>query len=1087
MKPLLGQLTSRWQALGSLTSLPATVSNHRIAARFGLHSSLGAVLLSVTNRSSPLPFTWRNDPAAVGADARLWELRGKNQIGATVTIAPSAATSFDAYSSTTPEGDPALVLVWSGVSDQNNGTLQVVVIASLPPNRSEVQFWPYVTRETAAAGVSIDEIDCPRTYWAPPVAARAGQTELESQKRTFSLVPNNALGTLITGTQCGPGYVFWAGGAHISGQPAINRFSLLGSQSMQFCAMAAMDPQDAASYRQVLHLGSRDREAKWQKSWRIQGLLTPSFTSSRLFWTCTHYPSFARRPLLDAEADTSEFGNVYYARFPSAVAVIHAQSDAWQFDAARYYREWAIESGLMGTPKQYRSGRCALHDGQPMMGVIQHAPIASGPTLFALFQKHLDEIKVAIDGPEFPVDRSAVLWQNWLQAGVGVKNPYRPIDGGAGNFRAYDDGFPEAMVAAAARGFMVAPYTEGTHFELGNTYLASAPDSTRGRARNGGVEDPITWRWDIGQPETVQFLAEDFYRDIAFHVRSAGFYMDGLAGGYGVLMYPQPGERGHFPHGGDWWLRGKRDLWQRVRSEIAKFSPFGPGGDGVVVLSEAVQEGISDLVDSTAEGYTPQPYSATLGMDSLWGFSVPDVPWAAKALTPPLWSYVYHRSDSALRLAVPLTSIGLSTSAQHPDGSYPGMAPDEWRDYLCYLYAGPWISGMQVMHQAFMDFDGQRLYPSSGGPVHPGDEDPEAIGPQVMNFIRDLQQSRAPNFLAPWIVYGDHDRPFDVDYDHAENETQNNPVNSARACTPAAAIACMPPFVEPYKPAHSDTLNATAFAGSQTLSMVVGNDWFGQDAVVINPSGPTEQTARITGFNRTLKTITINTPLETDHLAGETVARAETDLLPFNTWRFMSEPFRAPLVLHSVWRNLPGDRVGFVLCNWSGRGASWRGTFDPALYGFVNTVAVRELHAGGVKTDVALIPGPESGFALGFSFGFGGAGGRTKTVVRATGTPQIASGELLLGNVGQRSFRAFEFTDAPASGFSSGFSNGFGGPFAPLLETLAPSGFSAGFDRGFGVTPAAVSGFDDGFSSGFGQPADYLPVGFSSGFNAGFQ
>lgn len=1059
---LSGRLTGAFQPIGAGgdLSLPYDLESTALSLRFAPDAAFGVRLLWIRNLAAP--FAWENEPEAAGADHRLWEIRGTNPGGDltdTFTLSPSDAASFAAHATTTPAGDPAVAFRWTGLT-LNSGALDVVMLVELGAAATEALWRIYVTRTGGDTG-SIDEVDCPRLWIRPPIAARAGSNVLEATKRAYVLTPNNDQAALFASTQASPAYAWFVGGTHISAQPAIS-VAELGPMVMQMAALAAMDPQDTTSYRQILHLGSRDTASHY-KQFVLSGTLV-GVTDARLQWKVTHFPPFGKRPLLDAEADASEFGNVYYSRFPAATGATKAASDDWQYDAAAHYRDWVERSGVGGVPRIYRRDRSTLKDGQPFVGVIHLPKTFSGTELFEIFLRHIGEVKTALDGTDFPVTRVHTLWQNWLTDGAGnskgVANPKPPLAGG-GPFAA-DEGIQAALATAASLGYAVAPYTEGTNVELDSGYGLGATAAMQLHNRDGSLQDAGRLRWDYGQLSVAEFLRAGLYNDLFSYLRPTGIYVDGLGGNYGRMTYPPSGGREHFAHGGSYWLPGKRAFFQALRDELALYS--GIAGEPPTILTETVQEHLSDLVDGWHEGLILPPLSMLGGSEVLWPYSATDVPLQARNLTPPLWAMVYHRWSLALKFTSMLTTRGLETSADHPDGVYPGMAPGEYGDYLCYLHACAWISGYTILFQANAELDGFQLWHSSGGVVVAGGEDPEAVGLEIVDFIRTLHQALEAGRGGQWLVYGDFERGVAVDYTDPEVQLENNPIAATRKVSPAVGFAVYPSHLSLYyKAAKSTTLSDDALSGATEILVASAENFYQGDSIILDDGGANEETVTVAAHGVLGDALQVS-KLGMAHLAGESVDRAETALSPL-TNRAISEDFNVPRVLATTWRNVPGDRVCLAMVNWSQFSGSWRGVFDPSLYGFTDAVLIREVLAGGVTLDLGIAT--------------------AATTLHLNGGLQQVGNDLYLGAVPPRSVRFIQFEQTPGSGYDSGFSSGFGPPFAPVLAASLTSGFDMGFDSGFGVTDAD-NGFDIGFSSGFGPPGAGPSIAFTTGYDDGF-
>jgi hypothetical protein len=680
---------------GSPSGLPVYLENATLRAEFEADDAVGVRLARLVHLAGAAPFAWVNDPAAVGQTFALWQARGLLADGTPYSVGPSSAAAFQVRTTTLPpDGDAALLMHWSGVPIPGAAAgdlLDVVLIAYIAATDPSELRWRVTVRRSAGESASIDEIDAPITFWASPVATRAGSTALESAKRARVLAPNNFQSGLWGNTQESALYQWLPGGIYRQAHP---HGTGLGSshgawQVQQWCAVAGMDPQHSASYRQILHLGTRDTDGRLKRL-LLQGYPTAGVTDGRLGWRVTHIPQWSGYPATDLEADATELGNVYVSRFPVSMAVLRAQSAAWDHDACEYYRDWVRRSGTGGTPRQFAEDRSALRDGRPLLGMILTPHTDSGASLYGKFVAEAAEFGAMLDGAHsaYPLFQ---FWSNWQkdpatdEGGITLVNPGTDV-------AAYvDDGLVAAIVAARAAGGRVAIYTYGVSVEIDRGWPEVAGAATQVYQRDGTPALLTAHLWDYGHPDTVAALRL-FYAAIAATVRPDGIYSDSISGGHGFIAYdpPAPLERGHFEHGGRHWQRGKRDILRAIRDALRDHSPVGPADADVFALSEVPEEllfhGHRSAIDATQEGYIPVPGSMALAEEHLRNYGVDDVPPQSRPMTPSTWSQVYHRWRPSFRHPIPLTTVPLIGSGYHPSGSaYPGRIESISEEHAFYL------------------------------------------------------------------------------------------------------------------------------------------------------------------------------------------------------------------------------------------------------------------------------------------------------------------------------------------------------------------------------------------------------------------
>jgi hypothetical protein len=1051
---------------GSPSGLPVYLENATLRAEFEADDAVGVRLARLVHLAGAAPFAWVNDPAAVGQTFALWQARGLLADGTPYSVGPSSAAAFQVRTTTLPpDGDAALLMHWSGVPIPGaaaGDVLDVVVIAYIAATDPSELRWRVTVRRSVGESASIDEIDAPITFWVSPVATRAGSTALESAKRARVLAPNNFQSGLWGNTQESALYQWLPGGIYRQAHP---HGTGLGSshgawQVQQWCAVAGMDPQHSASYRQILHLGTRDTDGRLKRL-LLQGYPTAGVTDGRLGWRVTHIPQWSGYPATDLEADATELGNVYVSRFPVSMAVLRAQSAAWDHDACEYYRDWVRRSGTGGTPRQFAEDRSALRDGRPLLGMILTPHTDSGASLYGKFVAEAAEFGAMLDGAHsaYPLFQ---FWSNWQkdpatdEGGITLVNPGTDV-------AAYvDDGLVAAIVAARAAGGRVAIYTYGVSVEIDRGWPEVAGAATQVYQRDGTPALLTAHLWDYGHPDTVAALRL-FYAAIAAIVQPDGIYSDSISGGHGFIAYdpPAPLERGHFEHGGRHWQRGKRDILRAIRDALRDHSPVGPADADVFALSEVPEEllfhGHRSAIDATQEGYIPVPGSMALAEEHLRNYGVDDVPPQSRPMTPSTWSQVYHRWRPSFRHPIPLTTVPLIGSGYHPSGSaYPGLTVDECTDLFCYTFATTWVHGIGWLFVQRAEYFDDRLFrPGLTG-------DAAQLQADVGAFLNALYQRLHPDWVQAEMAFGDLARPLDIHYDSDWNDDWNddfggpvhlatNPQSLSRKLRADLGSVTYPGYHQSYKPA----LTATLIGGP-------GSDWnddWNDDwgSAVVAPIGTElirvdgEATAwnegdeAVLGSGAGAETVTILSidqgdygddygpdfgggwllvgvpdgvggflPLQKPHSVGEMLVRPATASVV--EWQAGTEPYQVPRVLVSVWQPLDRSRVVIALVNWSGQSASWMGTFDSAWYGLTDWYAMRELTGPGAAGKVDLVlqrPG--------------------LCRLRMHGTPERDRWDVFLGEVPARSVRLIEL--AP---IGSDYNDDYNDDYGPTFNATVP-------------------------------------------------
>lgn len=330
---VLTAVLRRFQTSGTTTTLPAALESS--VARFTLasHITYGAVLDSVENLSQP--FTWLARPAP------LWTLRVQPQSdwgddwsgdwgGGFVDVAPN--TGVVASRTTDVDGRDALTLRWTSVPLPSGGAVEVLVIAALGADEQLSRWRGAVRRLDAESTDGIERLTLPAFAVDGPVAARAGETHIDSQQRARHLLPAAAVPAL--GSETVPLTTFLEGVVETE-HPFTTGAAV--QQPLAFESVVALDPQDAASLGQMLLFGAID-PAGWPKRFS-RGAST---LGDRLVLSLEHafVPRWATHPFISPEASSSQERGEFYSEYEVVLgpAWTDRVSD-WTGVASRVYRD----------------------------------------------------------------------------------------------------------------------------------------------------------------------------------------------------------------------------------------------------------------------------------------------------------------------------------------------------------------------------------------------------------------------------------------------------------------------------------------------------------------------------------------------------------------------------------------------------------------------------------------------------------------------------------------------------------------------------------------------------------------------------
>jgi hypothetical protein len=885
--------------LGPPLTLPATLTGTKIDLNFAANSTVGVRLTNLVHHEGG-NFTFVNDPAGVGRDWRLWEIRGtkSNTSPSAYSVSPAnVATSagFKAYYSTAGTGVPAFAFVWDPIVVNSTNALRVVVQVALAPNDS-VSRWRCEVTRSQPPGIpppmpmptaSLDEIDLPIVWFVPPIPTRAGESILDAQIRARVLIPQSAFGPIPSSNQPFKNFLQAGNGADFDfvcnhpngGSPTV------GNQSLQFAALycADSDPSASASFRKMLYMGTEDTTG-YYKRFRYLGV---NYSNSgtiayRLGWRAIAFPSYA-----DASGAPSKYANIHASPYPAVLGALRAKDDSFWFDACDYYRGFVESSGMAG-PKLEVNPRIGKSKGPVVLGFHiwaagQPPPPPPPPPPPNLHQRFLDITKAWKNALANPYTSSGDLymhWQNVLVNGIGTENPDYPV------VSSVDPGVSAPLTSATALGFRTEPYTRPVDLTKSLAWFPSLfPPSIEaydasGQPYGGSKKADVDF---AATPLAATWAADHIVDPLISQVGFSSVYLDVLGGAGSNLTYDNPvaGPQ-HIAHGGDRFIQGKVQLADYTRTVVQSKSPFAvgspPNDPDAIVTTELVEEYMTSHVDFAGQGYDWVPHHLLLAEDTFTGttpaYGPSGAPPATTDWSPPLWNAVYHEWLPATSLLVPFSSVGLRSNTQAPH-SGAGMTDAEWIDLFCWAQSCAYVTGSRasVLNDVIdADYPMVTVDPNNAnGWIVDTNVDPNATGITIMGMMRTLYQSLAPTFAGPWLLTGKMQRPLQVDYVSSSSEVEKalNPTNASKVESnppTANAFYCYP---------------LTEYPGRFILQ--------GQ---------------------------------------------------------FGSQVYNVPKVLHSVWKN-SANATAIVLVNWTGSQAIWAGTLDLTLYGISGSPSLKEMLING--------------------------------------------------------------------------------------------------------------------------------------------
>ncbi len=846
-------------------ALPITLSNDHLSLTFESDPELGVRLTDVTEHTAP-SHVFRNDPIA-GDDARLWEARLTLSDGDTATISGRDARTFELTHDRGPNGEPALRFDWSGVRAPLGVAFEVSVLVWIDVEEPLSRWTATVDRSPGSVpAASLDALDLPIVQIEPPATPRAGESVFDAQFRTRLLVPS----IQIDESHLAPNLPFalWVCPPGLGTAPVDVSWTHPGPrQNMQFAALAGVDPKDPG-YRRVLFVGTEDTTGH-TKAFRHRAVVETSPDAVRYEWRATHFPPFADR----TNGRVTEWANTYQTPYPSVLGALHAQTDAYWIDATAQYRRFVERVGLAGPRLEDNPRLVHTHEPSLYAVFVQSRPNQNPPTLYARFLERTLAFQRALESSATETLPTFLQWQNYFDQASPVGNPDTPLS------THVDAGVAEAVAWAAARDIQVAPYLRPTELAHCLDWQESFPPSAEAYDRAGralGSDDTTECaegvaRLDYAHPQAAawfgDYLGRELVRQFGFH----GLYLDVLSGSGSRLTYDPPGlPRGHVPHGGDGFTRGKVSAIDALREVLRT-----QHGDDqrTFVVGEATEEYLAGHLDAMGSGQGWLPQHLQLAEPALLAdleikglITLPDglhLPRGATDWSPPLWNLVYHEWAPAQQLTIPWTTVGLANGDVYP-GEYEtpegrrhfsGLDVDEWVDLLSYTHAQLFNVGSKPATLLYdMGFDAPMIQLDAEGELILDEQrDPERAAWRIVDFFRTLQAMQRRDLAGRFVRVGRAERPL-PELPGLPTAVAVNPTSACRKTWDGHGNVTYP-FAERPHPSQS--------------------------------------------------------------IVKKTLGRQEFPVLR---------------VLHSVWRSPEGE-LGIVLTNWSGTSAEWSGRMHPKWFG----------------------------------------------------------------------------------------------------------------------------------------------------------
>lgn len=762
-------------------SLPITMSFVGMDVELVADAQQGMRMPTITNTSTGLSWSVAEvsdeDPDAQGG---MWSLvcrwlstwidtnvlNPENEEGFLAT--PDMARSFELFDVSSDLGvEEAYLARWNRISlprslDRDEVHVEQLLIRSTAGStKLEVE-----TRVIRGRGgsMTIDAVRSPVISLACPNAPRATEGVEEVAARCRVLVANNlsAIGPLGLGSAVPVAAWQALGASKLYEHPN-------PGMPLPFWSACAVDAADAASYLNFLHIQAEDPEL-WQKRFRFRASLGSSGTKQIFYGAHEYRTSYVRAFCSRSDSDgfrpESWTRNEHSPTYRVSITVGEAQSQAWWFDCAKLYRDWA-HSAMAGflTNRKVNTLLTSLSKGRDFFTAVNCFEQAFITNSQARADRKLAFVEAIGAGMEGAAEKPKLWFEDQgplVQGQSQTPFPNGPIDGPGEPEPNYSDGFrelPPRLLAAESidvQGVMVyvragdlaheAPKGEASRQAQAASYRNIRPGPALFIDPDGVAEsDADRVFLDVSAPGTM--VAEHARAAAAMRGGVNAVYYDTLGGDY--TNYPRRGagprtsEAGGGKYSTDWIRR----LVTEVRARGAlKWT----GNENFV-------EQLLSLIEWTQTDYGTQNLWTALmepAADALGIFrpvTEVDHPDQCRELAPPLVQMVWGRFMHMSRLLLPMTKNPLASSAAHPGpGGEPGLSDQELIDVQSMLRCAALTSGASPFTlENYVGSADELLEPDDGG-----------AGEECWALLRHLHDWCDEDKLGAFLM-GLMDRPLD--------------------------------------------------------------------------------------------------------------------------------------------------------------------------------------------------------------------------------------------------------------------------------------------------------------------------------------
>lgn len=836
-------------------SLPATMDGTNIALTFkaAADSKVGVVLDFLREKTTANHDVTMNleDGAPDDADGRLWEITytlKPNTTSEATKLHPGMAASFSAFDVSDHVGtDTAYLFQWTGVAVPDaleEDRFTVALIVTLDDDDVVARWYAFVIRERGAS-VSIDGIEAPIFYIQGPAEPNAGETHLEGQVRARVLTPH-ALFVRQPNKGTNTDLFSWcaAGLEEDARHPNPN-------QQMQFLALCSMNTNGTTAdpgLRKPLYLGTEDT-AGYVKDYRHKGLIH-SDDEGWFRFGVKHFPSYVE---VFTSGEDTDYGNSYATPYPVVTGSFPTGADNhFWYDVCDYYRTRMLALNALPPLIEQNPLRASALCRQPSTwhGFIQLRTFAerNGADLFGMWERRLDACRAALASEHVSADVDYIQVQTYCKGvtsageiehpGVNVENPGHPIRESAFGLA---DGAKDFLHNMLDKGVYAIAYSRPGDLKNKLGYHAIIPAGAVRVSRDGsmgqsGGSDPNILL-DVGAASFPEFWSQKVTGELA-SVGFRGQYCDSLAGGGTPFTYPLDTAE-HDRHGGAYGTTRKREAIAAMKTVLAA------GNDpNVVVMSEAVEEFLSDALDITQESYSWYPCHMCLAEPQTRPHlsAVSDLPLAARNLAPPLWQTVYHDRSPGHWQTWHLGNCLLESNSDfYPSGAKDGLTAAEMVTAMSMVFGCVYANGS---HPAFVnlqsDFIGADDHgylvelDEHGRLVSDPDNDPTGAGLIVMRFLKRLHESRRRDYAGQFVMFGKMLRPLQVDSGSIDTVTNPLAVIKTKGDSLGNRVWGMVPQTYSVAGPAEDPGNALSEAYSDAFSVpaVLSQMWEAPDGTV---------------------------------------------------------------------------------------------------------------------------------------------------------------------------------------------------------------------------------------------------------------